>query len=39
MVKMLASFRGLYGHCSWHWGIASPLFITTPGLLRGNSFL
>jgi hypothetical protein len=26
MVRMLDTFRGLYGPCSWHWGIASPRF-------------
>jgi hypothetical protein len=26
MVRMLDTSRGLYGPCTWHWGIASPRF-------------
>jgi hypothetical protein len=28
MVRMLDTFWGLYGPCSWHWGIASPHFLS-----------
>jgi hypothetical protein len=31
MVRMLDTSRGLYGPCSWHWGIASPHFSSVSG--------
>jgi hypothetical protein len=37
MIRMLDNFRGLYGPCSWHWGIASPIGVLR--LLHENSYL
>jgi hypothetical protein len=40
MVRMLETSRGLYGPCSWHWGITSPRFLFgVPRLLHRNSYL
>jgi hypothetical protein len=30
MIRMLDTSQGLYGPCSWHWGIASPAFRRCP---------
>jgi hypothetical protein len=30
MVRMLATSRGLCGHCSWRWGIVSPRSSSEP---------
>jgi hypothetical protein len=40
MVRMLDTSRGLYGPCSWHWGIASPHFSSVSrGFFCKNSYL
>jgi hypothetical protein len=37
IVRMLDTSRGLYGPCSWHWGILSPCFsLVSQGCFMGT---